>query len=397
LYHPQVVGGAEKITQITAEAMAAKGHQVSVLTLCQRSDARTAWVNGVKVRYLPIRNIYQPFIKAQPRAARMLWHLLDTFNLLAAHDVGQVIDEEGPDLVHTHNVTGFSAAIWPEIRRRHLPCVHTIFDYYLLCANSAYFCQGRNCNQPCSMCRILTLPRRTAVAAVNAALAVSECVLAVHQKAGALRHVPIQRVVTSAIPRLTNGARDASSRSARVRFGYLGRLIEPKGVEVLLAEFSAASRDCDSELIIGGTGPENYVSRLRARYENARIRFLGFVDARWFMNQIDVLIVPSLWNDPLPTVIFEAYVSGRPVIGSRRGGIPELIDEGRTGFLFCPDTPGSLRTAMTRFVSDRDLVERMRHDALAKSDHHSASRMVDNYLEVYAAATRLVGNELQTC
>src|SRR5437016_3066379 len=131
LYYP-VVGGAEKIAQNLAEGMAAKGHQVSVATLCRKGNARTERLNGVKIRYIPIRNIYLHFVKAQPLLAQIVWHLIDTFNPLAARDVARIVEEEAPDLVHTHNVAGFSAEVWPQVRSRRLPCVHTMHDYYLL-------------------------------------------------------------------------------------------------------------------------------------------------------------------------------------------------------------------------------------------------------------------------
>ena len=64
-----------------------------------------------------------------------------------------------------------------------------------------------------------------------------------------------------------------------------------------------------------------------------RIRWLGFVNQAQFFQEIDILVVPSIWHDTAPLVILEAYSHGIPVLGSNRGGIPELI---------CPDTGWSM-------------------------------------------------------
>ena len=65
-----------------------------------------------------------------------MWHLLDLYNPWMGRVVGRILDAERPDLVHTHNIVGFSGAVWQAAKRRGLPLVHTIHDYSLLCANS---------------------------------------------------------------------------------------------------------------------------------------------------------------------------------------------------------------------------------------------------------------------
>jgi len=101
------------------------------------------------------------------------------------------------------------------------------------------------------------------------------------------------------------------------------------------------------------------VEPLRQRYAHAPVRFLGRVAPRDFYPHIDVMVVPSIWNDTFPGVVFEALAFGKPVIGSRRGGIPEMIREGENGLLFEPDTPGDLIAALRHLAADADLRHRM--------------------------------------
>lgn len=383
LYHPNAVGGAERVTESLAQAMAERGHQVSVVTLCERTESRSERRKGVKVVYTPIRNVYQPFVRPQPSILRVVWHGLDAFNIVAARALGRIIDQEAPDLVHTHNIAGFSAAVWSQVWRRGLPCVHTMYDYYLWCVRSNMFRGGCNCDRACTPCSILTIPRRIAVRRLSAAVAVSRSVLEAHRTV--LKDVPITRVIyNTGLTSVESGWSFTSESTDRIRCGYLGRLNEAKGVELLFSEFQSFSKSNDCELIVGGTGTSTYVRNLMNRFANSRIRFHGFVDSEWFMKQIDLLIVPSLWNDPFPLVVLEALARGVAVVAARRGGIPEIIEDGENGALFEPTVEGDLARALNRAVhlahsnSRRRIADSVRHLTVAS--------MCDQYENLYREA-----------
>lgn len=94
-----------------------------------------------------------------------------------------------------------------------------------------------------------------------------------------------------------------------------------------------------------------------------RFRFLGFrKDAPRLIQAFDVIAVPSL-VEPLGNATLEAMAAGRPVIGSRVGGIPEMILDGETGVLLPPSDPRGLAEAIARVVHDRELQRRMSHAA----------------------------------
>ncbi|MGD0075407.1 MAG: glycosyltransferase family 4 protein [Candidatus Binataceae bacterium] len=385
LYYPQAVGGAEKIAQWLAEEMAAKGNTVTVATLCQRADARTESINGVKVRYAPIRNVYQPALKEQPKALRMVWHLLDAFNWLAARDVDRIVDEEQPDLVQTNNVVGFSAAVWSRMRARRIPCVHSIFDYYLLCSKSSMFRDGANCKRMCSPCALLTTFRRKAVAKLSAVVAASQYVFDVHEKFGIFDGVPIRRTIHAGLPTAVGKSGAPAGVASPLRVGFLGKLVENKGIELLLKEFQNLDQGRSWELRIGGTGPRDYVDALKNRYASANVQFLGFVDSARFMTEIDLLVVPSLWNDPFPTVVLEALEQGVAVVGSRRGGIPEQIQDGKNGLTFEPAVRGDLARALNDAISMGLTRSEIRPRIADSVRHLTLPRMCEQYEEVYCA------------
>jgi glycosyltransferase involved in cell wall biosynthesis len=76
----------------------------------------------------------------------------------------------------------------------------------------------------------------------------------------------------------------------------------------------------------------------------------------------DIVVVPSVWDDPHPTVVCEAMAAGRPVVASRVGGITETVMDGKTGFLVPPGDPQALSEALARLVEDDELRARMGHN-----------------------------------
>jgi glycosyltransferase involved in cell wall biosynthesis len=117
------------------------------------------------------------------------------------------------------------------------------------------------------------------------------------------------------------------------------------------------------------------------------VRFVGSVEASDFFEEIDVIVVPSLWEEPLSRAIFEAYAHGKPVLGSRRGGTPEIIDENVTGLLFSTDSPIELASIFRNLSHDKSLIESMSEHSLAKAKNFLPEQMAKQYEEVYRSVS----------
>ena len=137
------------------------------------------------------------------------------------------------------------------------------------------------------------------------------------------------------IARFSSQADEHSHKSGtQLIIGYLGRIEVTKGIETLI-DAAAALGDERCSLLIAGEGDPAYVDELRRRRSSPAIAFLGKVDAAAFFARIHLLVVPSLWEEPLSRVIPEAYASGVTVVASRVGGMPEIVVEGQTGEVSC--------------------------------------------------------------
>jgi glycosyltransferase involved in cell wall biosynthesis len=126
-----------------------------------------------------------------------------------------------------------------------------------------------------------------------------------------------------------------------LRLGYIGRYDPIKGVDVLLRAVAGLPRDCPITLALYGTADARrggaYLARLQAiAAADSRIRLGGALprgeQARFFAS-IDLLAVPSTWLETGPLVVYEAFAHGVPVLGSRLGGIAELVRDGQDGWL----------------------------------------------------------------
>lgn len=386
LYDPYILGGAERSVQILAEALAKNGDEPVVVSAHPNPGTRQAYINGVKVYYTAITNLYSFFKKKEGFNPLLpFWHIIDTYNPWMARKIGRIIDIEAPDAVHTNNLAGFSVSIWSEITRRKLPLIHTLRDYYLLCPRSTMFQDGKNCTTQCWYCRAYSLFKKRISPLVDTVVGISRHILNQHLSRGYFGRTQMHKVIYNAYPKKSASQPDDVGEDRPFRLGFLGQLKPSKGIQLLLQAVAELPGN-DYELRIGGKGPEKYVDYLKTRYKSPNIYFLEFVDPDIFFSSIDLLIVPSLWHEPLGRTILEAYAHGVPVIGSNRGGIPELIDIGKTGYVFNPDHPDSLISLIYKIKQNPDLLVRMRNRVTKKSQAFLPERSLSKYLTLYKTA-----------
>lgn len=384
LFAPRRFGGAEVFLERLSKDLVARGHQI--LVACLSPTPARHGDEALQVHEFGLRNIYWPFDGARRKPwLKAVWHLRNAFGRGGASDVDALLRQERPDVVHTHNLAGFTSAVWQVIRAHGIPLVHTIHDYALLCPSATMFRDNANCSTPCVGCRFLSWSNQEHSQCVDAVVGVSGFALEQHLRNGyfprAARHV-----IHNGNPSTErSSARSPSAESSVLRVGYLGRLAPSKGIEVMLdALLPLVPGQC--QVLVAGTGAKEYEANLRRRYEPRGVRFEGRVDSARFLADIDVLVTPSLWNEPFGLVLCEAMSAGVPVVASAVGGVPEVFEHGRCGFLFNPGDGDALRGFVRQFAEDRELHRRMSGNCLEKAATYAFERTVDSYLRVYDQA-----------
>jgi glycosyltransferase involved in cell wall biosynthesis len=387
LYPPHVIGGAEKAAAQLAEALVRRGHGVVVVTLHPGPREDVDELNGVRVYRLPMDNFYWPFgRKEKPNTLRRLaWHLREIWNPAAARRIGRILDAEMPDVVNTHNVAGFSLAAWREVKRRNLRLVHTLHDYYLMCPRCTLFDRARNCEKRCLSCRVLTLNRRGLSRLPDSFVSVSQHALEEHLRRHYLEDGPATVIynIQGASRSLPSKTRQSGQGSGDLIFGFIGRVEEEKGIETLLA----ASRHLHSShwrLKVAGKGLDDYVKSLADKFPDPRIEWLGFTDAERFYASVDVVILPSLWAEPLPYVCVESLHAGKSLICALSGGIPEIAQLSDKVEFFPAGNPNALAEKMNLALASPEEWRERRVPNASRLAAFREEYIVQRYLREYA-------------
>jgi glycosyltransferase involved in cell wall biosynthesis len=168
---------------------------------------------------------------------------------------------------------------------------------------------------------------------------------------------------------------------------YLGRLTRDKGVHTLVEAFAEARKKRKVCLVIAGIGPEReaLVKRSIELGIAEDTRFLGYVEENEkvsLLQQSDVVVLVSK-ADLVPLVLIEAMACGTPVIGSRAGGIPNLIEDGKTGILVREGDPKELSRKIVELLSGADLEEMKRNAMERVKREFSMEASVRSFLEIY--------------
>jgi glycosyltransferase involved in cell wall biosynthesis len=187
------------------------------------------------------------------------------------------------------------------------------------------------------------------------------------------------------------------ARYGPLRLLFVGRLVERKGVHVLLDAVSRLAPESRPEVEIIGEGPE------RARLERMAdergiaegVRFLGFVPEEALEGALagcDALVLPAVQDakgdvEGLGVVLLEAMAFARPVIASASGGITDIVRDGENGLLTPPGDASALASAIQRLSADRERAREMGRAGLeAVRGRFSWNAIVDRLVEVYRGA-----------
>lgn len=388
LYHPNVVGGAEKSVQILAETLLANDH--TPVIACTSDRNFIAWVNGVKVYYVKVPNLYWMRRAAEQASwKKPLWHLLDANNPYTPSPIAQIIRIEQPDVMHTNVLAGFSVGAWKAARDCRLPIVHTIRDHYLLCPRSELYHNGKKCEKQCLKCRLFSIPKRKTSALVDAVTGVGKYILNEHLTKGYFPKAKVSTHIYNPVqlPR-AESFRESKTRAGRLRFGYVGMLVEGKGIEFLLKRFSE-NRPGDAELrVFGRANDIQYENYLKETYQADNIHFEGRREPEEIYTSIDVAVVPSLRDEAFGRIVPEANSYGKPVLVSNRGALPEIVRHGQTGFIFDLDRKGDFEQQVKQIMRQPQMVARMAPECLKAAAEYDRVAVMKQYLSVYEEVAR---------
>lgn len=281
----------------------------------------------------------------------------------AARRIRALIALTRPNIAHAHNIYHhLSPSILVELRRQNIPVVLTLHDLKLVCPAYKMHTQGAIC-EDCRGGALRNVVKNKCIKNSTAMSALVWLESTVHKTLGLYDsvtrfvvpsrfflakfaewgvdtsrfvHVPNSVDVDAMVPEGEPG--DA--------FVYLGRLVPEKGVATLIR----AAAQARVRLRIVGTGPEEADLRQLAARLGGDVEFTGYLSGpalRTAIASARAVVIPSEWYENAPISVMEASAMERPVIGANIGGIPELIRQGETGFVFTSGNVDALVEILT--------------------------------------------------
>lgn len=285
-----------------------------------------------------------------------------------------------------HNIfPSMSPSVYTSAFRAGIPIVQYLHNYRMSCVNGYFLNHGKTCvscihgnflkaamtgcwhdSRSMSGWMGLVLTRLRAVGVfskVSAWIALSKAQKSLHVKMG----IPEKRITilphffsVDPVKRLSGFGKDVL---------FVGRLSKEKGVHELLDAWKLIPPS-KSYLLLMGDGPERDALKARISAENIpNVVFLGFIEKEmqegiWARTMFSV--VPSIWQDPLPTVVFEAWERSRTVIVSAAGGLDDTVEDGVDGLKFEMGNAQQFAEAMTTLLKNHGLAAQLAENGLKK-------------------------------
>ncbi|PIR75438.1 MAG: hypothetical protein CO030_03500 [Candidatus Magasanikbacteria bacterium CG_4_9_14_0_2_um_filter_42_11] len=346
LYPPLARGGAEQVVEKTVAGLLDAGHSVVLITLGKGGTDVATPPN------LPLKRggtcvntyVYHPwnlffYTDAHKHGflARFVWHLVDMFHVGSARFVREVLEKEQSDVVHTHNLMGLGFLIPRVIRSLRIRHVHTVHDVQLVEPSGIILKQKEHAFRYNGLpTRVYAGLMRRLMGSPDVVISPSNFLLEFYRR---WKFFPQSQFVQLRNPMtfsLINNKQLTINNANAFHFYYIGQVEEHKGVLFLLKTILNFSTEKDCELHIVGDG--SILEDVKKKAEkDERVIIHGRVSREKLPDifaDADMVIVPSLCYENSPTVIFESFAFGVPVLASHIEGIAELIEEGKQGITF---------------------------------------------------------------
>jgi len=348
-YYPDVAGGGEISTKTLSETLVALGFDVTVIAISNSNKKEV--VDNVAVHRVAYKNVYWSYEnKNIGPIKKIAWHVIDSNNLLMEGELKRLIKEIKPSILITSTIEDVSSVIWKVAKAQNIRTVHILRSYSLLCPNANMF-KDDNCNTRCGLCKVITLPKRINSKYVDDVVGISHFVADKHIENGYFPNAKKHVIYNICLDYVANERVYNGFATKKIKIGYLGRVHKTKGIDLI---FDAVSK-LDSqqkamiEIEVAGTGSEDYINELKSLAEKHAVtcHFHGNRKANEFLDSLDLLIVPSKWNEPFGRVLIESMGRNVPVAAKTVGGIPEILSE-NTEFLF--DDVDGLTKVMNKYL-----------------------------------------------
>ena len=386
-YPPQEWGGAELVTATLAQALAERGHRVTVFARTADTTAEEFSLRDDEPD-APADTDAQVRVVRMVRVVRVVNNLSHVSHFRLEYDspflneaFQRVLAEARPDIVHIQHVGHLSGSLIQVPVQLGYPVVLSLHDFFFACYrihlidNHTRLCPGPDRGERCVAClqvetsadearrrfayfeQLLHMPQRVIVPSQFLADRMQEIFPFVEPRLHIVAPgiVPVRQI-------RQEGWKDQQPGPLRVL--YIGVLMPHKGPHLLIEATRGLPSGSLAVSLYGGrvAAWQAYADQLEADAADLPVRFCGTYEHNQLgtiLAQHDVLVVASMCEETFSLVTREALQAGLPVIAARRGALPEVIRDGVNGLLFEPENADDLRRCLERLRTDTRLREQL--------------------------------------
>jgi glycosyltransferase involved in cell wall biosynthesis len=369
-------GGADKAFLDNINLFREKEHEVIVFSMKHPKNLPSEYEEFfVDVKDYHSKN---PFHKIKSS-------LSSIYSSEARDKLNKLIKKYKPDIAHIHNyMYQLTPSILYALKENNIPIVNTLHDYYPLCTGYRFYNDKEK--RICEDCKGGKYYKAFTNRCMKSSAAVSflgalNFYYWKNKKAFDLIDVFIShsqflkdKMIEQGYPenkiKVINNFIDPGEEPDYVKENfilYAGVFLAEKGVQVLIEAYKKL--DTDTELYLAGSGPyENELKKMAAGFED-KIKFLGFLpqdELKKYVSKAECVVVPSICYENFPYSVLEACTWGSLVVGSRIGGIPEIIEDGKTGLLFEPGNTEELSQKLNYLLGNPEGISEMSRQSRKK-------------------------------
>lgn len=394
-------GGAEVITLATGRILGAHGHEVYFWGMDHPANPEYSYQDlfVTQVEYDDLDSI-----RFKVFSALNIFYSFDARKKMAA-----LLRKIKPDIVHLNNFAHqISPSILNVIKRHNIPVIMTMHDYKMVCPSYSMLSKSLPCEK-CKNGRYYNcgINRCTKGSFLKSLVNVFEMYLH-HKILNIYKDIDIyispSEFLKNKVSEMgfkgevawlpncvdTENFRPSFKWQDKVIL-YVGRLSHEKGISTLID----AIKGIDIPLRIIGDGPLRESLQRKVKDEKiSNVEFLGYQFGSMLHDEIRkamFLVVPSECYENNPLAIIESFALGKPVIGARIGGIPELVKDWETGLLFTSGDVVDLQAKMMIMLKNRNqILEMGRHARLYVENKLNSEIYYQNLMTIYQRAARNV-------
>lgn len=382
IYFPHNCGGAEISTLTLAQELKKLGHKVVIASTAPYPEIKS-------YSFKPYRSI--PFFCLQ--------------NLYLSKFLKNIIKREEIDIIHASDGLTSIGAI-KAAKKTNIPIVTHLRDYWFACPNSSCLMPNNKICDHCSLKDVIRCPPRrmiwnvykyfylklarrileTADWKIANSTAVKKKLISndIKEKISIL---PITRDLSNFTKEKQNLRKRYNLKGTVITF--LGSLIESKGILFLMSIMPKLLNKYDTTFLIVGDGELENELKDKVKKQNLQDKIIlaGKIqhnDIPKIYNSSDIIVFPSLWEEPFGGITLEAMASKLPVLGSSIGGIKDTILDKKTGFLIKPGNAREWKTKLELLIKNKELRKKMGNAGYAylKKDY-DLTKITQQIIKIY--------------